>query len=144
MKIFGLSFDIVEPLKSGLRVVIKNCKLFREQPKWNEWQKQIGDIRNSLAHNSFMKLSEDIFKRQSSSLWCFVLYSGLFLLACNSLFLNFHKRQLQTIKHVLVEIDMSEDLENNHVFNMAQEQINKIYKWYEHLSQVNTSHSTLF
>jgi hypothetical protein len=100
---------------TGLRVVIKNCKLFRDQPKWHEWQKQIGDIRNSLAHNSFMKLSEELFRNQ-----------------------------LQTIKHVLVEIDMSEDLDGNAVFSMAREQINKIEKWYEHLSTVNQSHSTTF
>ena len=66
-------------------------------------------------------------------------------------------KQLHTIKHVLVQIDLSEDLDDNHVFKMAQvrsssifkifilkEQINKIEKWYEHLQQVNTSHSTTF
>ena len=102
---------------TGLRVVIKNCKLFRDQPQWHEWQKdfgtsiifkkmwnwqfaellfeslpkQIGDIRNSLAHNSFMKLSEELFSKQ-----------------------------LHTIKHVLVQIDLSEDLDENNVFKMAQ------------------------
>ena len=74
-------------------------------------------------------------------------------------------KQLHTIKHVLVQIDLSEDLDDNNVFKMAQvrssilifmsyrvspytfdlkEQINKIEKWYEHLQQVNTSHSTTF
>ena len=27
---------------TGLRVVIKNCKLFRDQPQWHEWQKDFG------------------------------------------------------------------------------------------------------
>ena len=60
--------------------------------------KQIGDIRNSLAHNSFMKLSEELFSKQ-----------------------------LHTIKHVLVQIDLSEDLDDNHVFKMAQVRSSSIF-----------------
>jgi len=49
---------------TGLRVVIRNCSLFEQNPKWHLWQKEIGDIRNGLAHNTFMKVPETTFSQQ--------------------------------------------------------------------------------
>ena len=72
-------------------MVIKNCSLFDLNKKWFQWQKEIGDIRNGLAHNSFQKIPEQQF-------------------------LN----ELEIIKRVLDEIDQSENLSNNAIFKMAQ------------------------
>jgi len=53
---------------TGLRVVIRNCSLFEQNPKWHLWQKEIGDIRNGLAHNTFMKVPETTFSQQLKEL----------------------------------------------------------------------------